>query len=124
MSQELAPRPLICVGRLRDMAINLEQSLAPHFRFAAIVDLDNYSAQAVRILLATLNLYPAGVFVGGGVSLEIQQEVEQIVLAHNASKPYSLKLVSVPVGIRDRVGPEEYVDWIRNALSKEFDLTW
>lgn len=92
IAQNSLPLPLICVGRLRELAISLEQSLAPYFTFPGVIDLDNFSPQTLRGLLNTLNPYPVGVFVGGGVSVEVQQEVEKVVLEHNVAKLYDLKI--------------------------------
>jgi len=98
IAQNSLPLPLICVGRLRELAISLEQSLAPHF-------------------------YPVGVFVGGGVSVEVQQEVEKVVLEHNVARLYDLKFVGVTVGIRERAGPAGALEWVKDVLCKDFGVT-
>ncbi len=120
MAQTPSPIPLLCIGRLREVGETLEQSLAPHYTFPGIIDFANYSPQTVRVLLATLNPYPAGVFVGGGISREVQQEVEKAVQEHNAAGRHILKFVCIPLGIRDRLGPDEVLEYIKDALAKEF----
>jgi hypothetical protein len=75
-------------------------------------------------LLNTLNPYPAGVLVGGGLTMEIQQEVEKVVQEHNAAGRYNLKFLCIPVGIKERVGPAEAPEWLKDTLAKEFGVSW
>ncbi len=125
MAQTPSPIPLISIGRLRDVSAKLGQSLTPQFTFSGIIDFDNYSPQTGRVLLSTLNPYPAGVIVGGGISREVQLEVENVVKEHNAAGRYNLKFVCIPMGIRDRLEPAEVHEWIKDALSKEFGgVSW
>lgn len=100
MATNPLPIPLLCIGRLRETAISIEQSVTPHFKFTGIIDMDTSNSEAVRLLLKTLNPYPAGVVVGGGISLEVQQEVEKMVREHNEAGRFDLKLVCIPVGLR------------------------
>ena len=48
------PIPLICVGRLRKVAESQEQLLARHFAYSGIIDLENFSPQTLRVLLALI----------------------------------------------------------------------
>ena len=122
MAQSDSPIPLICIGRTRGLSLELEQSVAPHFTYPAIIDFPNYSPDNIGILLATLNPSPAGIVVGGGLTVAIQQEVEKVVQEHNAAGRYDLKLVCIPVGIREKFGAEGVIEWIKEALGKEFDV--
>jgi hypothetical protein len=99
----------------------LEPDLFRHFRFPAIIDFDSYSPQTVHVLLNTLNPYSAGVLVGGGLSVDVQQEVENVVQKHNMAELYKLKLVCIPLGIREQVGAADYLNgskmrWARSLV--------
>ncbi len=124
MSQANSPIPLIFVGRMREIASDLAQSLAPHFICPAIIDFTNYNPNSVRVLLATLNPYPAGILVGGGLSLEVQQEVERVVQEHNKAGRYGLKLACIPVGTREKSGVEGVKKAAKEALGREFGVSW
>ncbi len=39
---------------------------------------------------------------------------------HNAAGRHILKFVCIPLGIRDRLGPDEVLEYIKDALAKEF----
>jgi hypothetical protein len=56
-----------------------------------------------------LNPSPNGVVVGGGVSVELQTEVETIVREVNEVKEEEekLKFVCISVGIKEKVGAED-----------------
>ncbi|KAK5011687.1 hypothetical protein LTR28_008626, partial [Elasticomyces elasticus] len=120
MAQTPSPVPLLAIGRFRKVAVEHGHSIAPHSTFPGIIDVDSYTPQTVRVLLATLNPYPAGVIVGGAISLEVQQEVERVVQEHNAEGCYKVKLVCIPMGLRDRVGPAGLLEWLKDALAKTF----
>jgi hypothetical protein len=75
-------------------------------------------------MLNTLNPYPAGIIVGGGLSLEVQQEVEKVVQDHNAAGRYNLEFVSIPLGIREQVGAAGLFEWVKDALGKKFGVSW
>lgn len=115
---------LLCIGRLRSIALQLEQSLSPKFHYPAIIDAENYSPSNVRTLLNTLSPTPAGIMVGGGLTLEIQEEVEKVVKEFNEANGARLKLVCIPVGIRAQVGAKGLLTWLKEALGKEFGVTW
>ncbi len=124
MAQNSPPLPLICIGRLRKVAESQEQLVAPHFSYTGIIDLENFSSPTLRVLLASLNPYPVGVLVGGGVSVDVQDEVEKVVQEHQAAGRYDLKFVRIPIGLRERVGANEANHWLRDALGKAFGVTW
>lgn len=125
MSQHSTPIPLLCIGRHRDLAIKMAAGLSPNFYYPAIVDFESYSPQTVRALLATLNPEPAGVIIGGGFSLEQQQEIKQVVDEHNAAPgKYQLKYFSVPIGTIERDGPAGLMKWVKDALGEGFGVSW
>ena len=124
MTQNSRPLSLISVSRGRELSLRLEEDLAPNFRFPIIVHAEAYSPETVRVLFNVLNPSAAGVIVGGGLSLEVQQEVEKVVQEQNAAKDSNVKLVCIPVGIGDRVSAAEVLEWVKDALSKEFDVSW
>lgn len=124
MAQKPLPLPLICVGRLRKVAEQQDRLVAPHFAYPGIIDLENFSSETLRVLLASLNPYPAGVLVGGGVSVEVQDEVEKVVEEHRAAGRYDLKLVRITIGLRERVGATEADQWLKDAWGKVFGVAW
>lgn len=106
------------------MAESKEQLIAPHFAHTSIIDLENLSPQTLRVLLASLNPHAVGVLVGGGVSVDVQDEVEKVVREHQAAGRYDLKFVRIAIGLRERVGADEANQWLRDALGKPFGVTW
>ena|SRR5271155_3488725 len=124
MTQASSPIPLICIGRHRDLALKIEQSLAPNFVYSAIVN--SYDKQTVLTLLETLNPTPSGIIVGGAFSMEVVLELEQIVGEWNEGKEGAeiLKFVNVPIGTVEREGPAGLVKWIRDALGCTFGVVW
>jgi len=120
------PIPLLIIGRTRPIAVQQGQDLAPHFAYTAIIDLPNYSSTNIHLLLSTLNPSPEGVVVGGGVTLELQQEVEALIRTENEERGEGekLKLVVIPVGIKERVGAEGLMKWLKEALEEKFDVEW
>jgi hypothetical protein len=71
--------PLLIIGRTHPIVVQQGENLAPHFTYTAVIDLPHYTVENLRLVLETLNPTPKGVLVGGGVSVEVQQEVEAIV---------------------------------------------
>jgi hypothetical protein len=100
--------PLLIIGRTRPIAIQQGESLAPHFTYTAIIDLPHYIVKNLRLVLETLNPTPKGVLVGGGVSVEVQQEVEAIIKELNQSmrEGERLHFICIPVGIKEKLGAE------------------
>jgi len=66
MTQASSPILLICIGKHRDRALKIEQSLAPNFVYSAIVN--SYDKQTVLTLLETLNSTLDGIIIGAGIS--------------------------------------------------------
>ena len=124
MSQTSTPIHLVCVGRHRELAEKLEVQLRPHFAYPALLDFDNYSAQNLLTLLATLNPRPSGVIVGGGFDRETQIEVKRIVNEHNEAGRYSLKFTSVPLGYVETHGPAALLAWVKKALAEAYGVEW
>jgi hypothetical protein len=126
MSNSPTPIPLLCIGRTRELAILQGQSLAPNFSYAAIIDQPHYCVENVHILLETLNPSPAGIVVGGGLSVEVQQEVTAIVADKNEKAGYGpqLKLVCIPIGIREKHGAEGLMKWLKDVLSETYGVAW
>lgn len=131
------PIPILLLGRTTPLALILAHSLAPHFSVPAIVTLETYSAQAVPLLLATLQPRPVGVLVGGGLGGDVQAEVEGVVRAWNKGETMGdgekgmgeegkgeVKLVCIPVGIREKVGNEGVLEWVKGELGREFGVVW
>jgi hypothetical protein len=118
--------PLLIIARTRPIACQQGADLAPHFAYTAILDLPQYSPSNVELLLSTLNPSPKGVVVGGGVSVDLQQEVIAVVERENAKRAEgeTLKLVVIPVGIRERVGAEGLMRWLKEALGEKFGVEW
>ena len=118
--------PLLIVGRTRPIAVQQGKSLAPRFTYTAVIDLPHYTVENLRLVLETLNPTPKGVLVGGGVSVEVQQEVEAIVKELNRSMTEGERLhfICIPVGIKEKLGPEGLMVWLKDALSEEFGIAW
>lgn len=126
MSNRQDSIPLLCIGRTRDLAILQGQNLAPKFSYVAIIDQHHYSTDNVRLLVATLNPSPAGIVVGGGLSVEVQQEVQALAKEENekAGDEGKLKLVCIPVGVREKHGAEGLLRWFKEAPSERFGVAW
>lgn len=63
--------------------------------------------------------------MGGGVSIEVQQKVDAIVQEENEkSEGEKLKLLTIPVEIKEKVGPEGLMEWLKEALAEEFGVVW
>jgi hypothetical protein len=101
---------------------NWKKSLSHNFKFSSIIDAENYSPQNVTVQLRTLNPRPAGILVGGGFSTEVEQEVEKILQEYQGRD--GLKLVCIPVGIREKLGADSLLVWVKEALAKEFGVVW
>jgi hypothetical protein len=71
--------PLLIIGRTRPIAVQQGESLAPHFTYTAVIDLPHYTVENLQLVLETLNPTPKGILLGGGVSVEVQQEVKAFV---------------------------------------------
>lgn len=63
-----------------------------------------------------------GVFVGGGVSVGVQDEVERAVGEHRERGGYGVKFVRMEVGLRDRLGWEGADGWVREELGRVFGV--
>jgi hypothetical protein len=113
MSQQ--PIHLLTIARTRPLAIEQSENLAPNFTYAAVIDFPHYSPDNLQLILNTLNPSPKGVVVGGGVSIEVQQEVEQIVKLRNESreKGEKLKLVCIPLVTKEKVGVDDFIRVLR-----------
>lgn len=70
------PVRLLCVGRGKEIALAFERTLAPHVSFASIITMAEYSPQALQTVMRALNPAPAGVIVGGGISVEAQSQAK------------------------------------------------
>jgi hypothetical protein len=118
--------PLLIIGRTRPIAVQQGENLAPHFTYTAVIDLPRYTVENLRLVLETLNPTPKGVLVGGGVSVEVQQEVEAFVKERNESKGEGERLhfICIPVGIKEKLGAEGLMVWLKDALSGEFGIAW
>ena len=57
--------------------------------------------------------------VSGGVSSEVQSEVEKAVREFNGTGGAGVKFVETPIGIREKLGPEGHKKWIKDSLTKE-----
>jgi hypothetical protein len=64
--------------------------------------------------------------VGGGVSVEVQQEVEAIVKELNQSMRggQRLRFICIPVEIKEKLGAEGLMMWLKYVLSEEFGIAW
>jgi hypothetical protein len=100
------------------------ESLAPHFTYTAVIDLPHSTVENLLLALVALNLNPKGVLVGGGLSVDVQHEVYAIVKELNEPKREGERLhfICIPVGIKEKKGPEGLMVWPKDALSKEFGL--
>jgi hypothetical protein len=118
--------PLLIIARTRPIAVQQGESLAPHFTYTAVIDLPHYTVENLRLVLETLNPTPKGVLVGGGVSVEVQQEVEAIVKELNQllREGERLHFICIPVGTKEKLGAEGLMVWLRDALSEEFGIAW
>ena len=120
------PIPLLIIARTRPIALQQSASLSPHFTYTAILDQEHYSTSSVRLSLETLSPTPLGIVVGGGLDVEVQKEVRALVKEWNSEKEEreKLKLVCIPVGIREKVGAEGLLKWLKDELAGEFGVTW
>ena len=120
------PIPLLIVGRTRPIALQQSASLAPHFTYTAILDQEHYSPSNVRFSLEILSPTPLGIVVGGGLNVEVQEEVKKLVeeLNSGVEEGKRLKLVCIPVGIREKVGAEGLLKWLKDELAGEFGVSW
>ena len=116
--------PLICLGRHLPVALALEESLAPHFHYPAILTSSANLSSTLPILLDSLNPTPRGVTLGGGFDEEVVREVEEIVKAWQARREVGaeVKVLRVPAGTLEREGVEGLKRWVRAELGKVFGV--
>ncbi|KIY03648.1 uncharacterized protein Z520_00339 [Fonsecaea multimorphosa CBS 102226] len=122
------PHRLLCLGAHHDMALKLQQKLAPHFTYCAILtkiepkrtySLDNFS-----LLLDALYPPPEGVIVGGGFSDEDGEQMRRLVEGRVDENGNPIKFVKVPSGTLEEKGPEGLVGTIRELLAGAFGVVW
>lgn len=124
MSKGQSSVPFLCVGRLKEVSLSVEKALSPQIAFNAIIDLASFSPEAVRSVLKSLNPTPAGVLVGGGVTSEVQQEVEKAVQEFNETANASVKYIATPIGLREEIGPEGHLQYFKDKISQEVGVTY
>ena len=86
----------------------------------------HYTVENLRLVLETFCPTPKGVLVGGGVSVAAHHGVNAIVKELNESKREGERLhfICIPVGIKEKLGAEGLIVWLREALSEEFGIAW
>ena len=124
MVQSSAPVQLLVISKTRELVHSLASSLEGRFVFPAIVDVDMYSLENVRAVLKAMNPTPAGMFIGGGITAEAQEDVKKVAEEFNKTNQTNVKIITVPVGIREKLGPEGHFRWIKDTLGKEFGVTY
>ncbi|KIW23595.1 uncharacterized protein PV07_11782 [Cladophialophora immunda] len=124
------PHRLLCLGAHYDMALRLQQKLAPHFTYCAILTKvepkRTYSLDHFELLLDALYPPPEGVIVGGGFSDEEGEELRRRVEARRdrVEDGEPVRFVKVPAGTLERAGPEGLVATIMGLLGEAFNVEW
>jgi hypothetical protein len=122
------PHRLLCLGAHYDMALKLQQKIAPHFTYCAILTkIDpkkTYSLENFELMLDAIYPAPEGVIVGGGFTEDEGEQMRQIVASRKDETGQPMKFVKVPSGTLEQSGPEGLVDTIRELLGDAFDVEW
>lgn len=118
------PKTFISVGRTRPVIISMTNALRPQLTFPAVLDLEDYTPSAVRLLLKTVNPRPEGVIVGGGVSEEVQDEVERTVRDWERESGERVAVVRVPLNMKDREGPEATLRVVKEEIRRVCGVEW
>ncbi|KIW97682.1 uncharacterized protein Z519_01266 [Cladophialophora bantiana CBS 173.52] len=116
------PHHLLCLGPHYDMALKLQQKLAPHFTYCAIFTKiepkKTYSLDNFELMLEVIYLAPEGVILGGGLNEEEGEEMRQLVAARKDENGQPMKFAKVLPGRFEQSRPEGLVETTQGLVGR------